>query len=325
MFETAVGHAPRGAAPARTRFVAKMPVTWPQLFRSKFDWDYLTEPQPELNGRRIYWPRGKALGGSSSLNAMMWVRGFVADSDEWAQHAGHEWKFSRVVEYFTRIEKLEGAREPDEGPIGPLYISRQRSPRRSTAAWLAAVWQSGYVIERPNRPEPRGFSQVVVAQRRGARWSAADAYLRPALRRRNLRLLTEATVTPVILEGSRAVGEVVHRLGGWCRFGCDAEGFATALDDLVRILTEHTALEEKAVLPLAEKYIPAAEWEQMGRHGMDTFRKRLLPLAFGMLMCEGDPAVMRRTLSNVPLPARLLMPIIARRVYRTATPHETTA
>jgi choline dehydrogenase-like flavoprotein len=71
------------------------PVTWLQLFRSKFDWDYLTEPQPELNGRRIYWPRGKTLGGSSSLNAMMWVRGFAADYDEWAQHAGHEWAFSR--------------------------------------------------------------------------------------------------------------------------------------------------------------------------------------------------------------------------------------
>ena len=99
------------------------------------------------------------------------------------------------------------------------------------------------------------------------------------------------------------------------QIGRDAEGFATALDDLVRILTEHTALEEKAVLPLAEKYITAAEWEQMGRHGMDTFQKRLLPLAFGMLMYEGDPAVMRRTLSNVPLPARLLMPIIAPRAF----------
>jgi hemerythrin-like domain-containing protein len=109
--------------------------------------------------------------------------------------------------------------------------------------------------------------------------------------------------------------EAVHRLGDWCRFGRDAEGFATVLDELVQVLTEHTALEEKAVLPLAEKYVTGAEWAQMGRHGMDTFRKRLLPLAFGMLMYEGDPAVMRRTLSNVPLPARLLMPIIAPRAF----------
>jgi hypothetical protein len=126
--------------------------------------------------------------------------------------------------------------------------------------------------------------------------------------------------------------EAVQRLGDWCRFGRDGEGFATVLDDLVQVLTEHTALEEKAVLPLAEKYVTAAEWSQVGRHGMDTFQKRLLPLAFGMLMYEGDPAVVRRTLSNVPPAARLLMPIIAprafsrhaRRVYGTATPPKIT-
>ena len=127
--------------------------------------------------------------------------------------------------------------------------------------------------------------------------------------------------------------EALHRLGDWCRFGRDREGLATVLDDLVRVLTEHTALEETAVLPLVEKYITAAEWQQMGQHGMDAFQKRLLPLAFGMLMYEGDPAVMRRTLSNVPLPARFLMPIIAprafsrhaRQVYGTPTPPKITA
>jgi choline dehydrogenase len=183
-----------------------MPVAWLRLFRSRFDWDYLTEPQPELNGRRIYWPRGKTLGGSSSLNAMMWVRGFAADYDEWAQHAGDEWAFSRVAEYFTRIEKLEGARERDEGSVGPLHISQQRSPRRVTAEFLEAARQSGYEVERPNLPEPQGFSEVVVTQRRGARWSSADAYLRPALRRKNLTLITEATVTRVVVVGGRAVG-----------------------------------------------------------------------------------------------------------------------
>lgn len=182
------------------------PVSWLQLFRSRFDWDYLTEPQPELNGRRIYWPRGKTLGGSSSTNAMMWVRGFAADYDEWAQHAGDEWAFSQVAEYFTRIEKLQGAREADEGSEGPLHVSRQRSPRRATAEFLEAVRQSGYDLERPNRPEPRGFSQFVVTQRRGARWSTADAYLRPALPRKNLTLLTEAAVSRIVVVGRRAVG-----------------------------------------------------------------------------------------------------------------------
>ena len=151
------------------------------------------------------------------------------------------------------------------------------------------------------------------------------------------RAEAEATkIVAVMGEQHRAIAaahdEAVHRLGGWCRLGRDGEAFATVLDDLVQVLTEHTALEEKAVLPLAEKYVTAAEWSQVGRHGMDTFQKRLLPLAFGMLMYEGDPAVVRRTLSNVPLPARLPMPIIApraygrhaRRVYGTATPPKIT-
>jgi hypothetical protein len=151
------------------------------------------------------------------------------------------------------------------------------------------------------------------------------------------RAEAEATeIVAVMEEQHQAIAaahdEAVHRLGRWCRFGRDGEGFASVLDDLVQVLTEHTALEEQAVLPLAEKYITAAEWAQMSQHGMNTFQKRLLPLAFGMLMYEGDPAVMRRTLSSAPLPARLLIPIIAprafrrhaRRVYGTATPPKIT-
>ena len=152
------------------------------------------------------------------------------------------------------------------------------------------------------------------------------------------RAQAEATQIVAVMEQQHhaiaaAHDEAVLRLGDWCGFGRDPEGFATVLDDLARIMTEHTALEEKAVLPLAEKYVTAAEWQQMGQHGMNTFQKRLLPLAFGMLMYEGDPAVMRRTLANVPLPARLLMPIIAprafsrhaRRIYGTATPPKITS
>ena len=103
-----------------------IPAGFAKLFRSDMDWDYLTEPQKELDGREIYWPRGKMLGGSSSMNAMMWVRGFAADYDEWAEHAGEQWSYANVEKYFHRIES------------GPLVISPQRSPRTSTAAWLAA-------------------------------------------------------------------------------------------------------------------------------------------------------------------------------------------
>jgi choline dehydrogenase len=172
-----------------------IPLTWVvKLFRSEVDWDYLTEPQKELDGRQIYWPRGKVLGGSSSINGMMWVRGFAADYDEWGALAGQEWDFAHVAEYFERIEH------------GPLVISRQRSPRSSTGAWLEAAEQCGYRIEQPNQPVPDGFCETMVTQRRGARWSCADAYLKPVLRRRNLTLLTEATATRVLFDGTRAVG-----------------------------------------------------------------------------------------------------------------------
>ena len=138
-----------------------IPAGFAKLFRSDMDWDYLTEPQKELDGREIYWPRGKVLGGSSSMNAMMWVRGFAADYDEWAEHAGEQWSYANVEKYFSRIES------------GPLVISAQRSPReldRSLAESRAVECRA-----------TEGFCETRVTQRRGARWSTADAYLKPAL------------------------------------------------------------------------------------------------------------------------------------------------
>jgi choline dehydrogenase len=138
-----------------------------KLFRSAVDWDYMTEPQKELNGRQIYWPRGKMLGGSSSMNARMWVRGFAADYDEWGELAGDQWSFDQMPPLLR----------PHRGPAA-RHISA-RCPRSSTAAWLAAAKESGYRVEPPNTDVPEGFCQTMVTQRRGARWSCADAYLKP--------------------------------------------------------------------------------------------------------------------------------------------------
>lgn len=174
----------------RNKFI-HIPAAFSKLFRSEVDWDYLTEPQPELDGRQIYWPRGKTLGGSSSMNAMMWVPGFPADYDEWGDHAGADWNYAGLEKYLKRIE------------AGPLVIEAQRSPRSSTAAWLAAAKECGH----------DGFCETRVTQRRGARWSTADAYLKPALRRRNLDLLTEATATRIVFAGNRAIGVEFDRGG----------------------------------------------------------------------------------------------------------------
>jgi len=182
------------AGPMDTDKFVHIPAAFSKLFRSPLDWDYLTEPQKEVGGREIYWPRGKVLGGSSSMNAMMWVPGFPADYDEWAEHAGEEWDYAHLRTYFDRAEK------------GALVISAQRSPRPSTSAWLRAAEQVGYRVTTPDAPMTDGFCETAVNQRRGARWSCADAYLKPVLYRRNLRLLTDATVRRVLIGGGRAVG-----------------------------------------------------------------------------------------------------------------------
>jgi choline dehydrogenase-like flavoprotein len=195
--------------PDNNRFI-RIPAAFSKLFRSECDWDYLTEPQKELDGREIYWPRGKMLGGSSSMNAMMWVRGFAADYDEWALRAGPQWSFDEVRGYFRRIENVTAAwhfvNGDESGVTGPVHISRQRSPRPLTAAWLAAARQCGFPAAQPNSPAPEGFCETVVTQRRGARCSTADAYLKPAMNRENLSVLTDATATRVVFDGIRAVG-----------------------------------------------------------------------------------------------------------------------
>src|SRR5579875_1612669 len=97
------------AGPRDTNKFIRIPAAFSKLFRTEVDWDYLTEPQKELAGREIYWPRGKMLGGSSSMNAMMWVRGFGADYDEWAAQAGPEWSYGEALSYFRRIENVADA------------------------------------------------------------------------------------------------------------------------------------------------------------------------------------------------------------------------
>jgi choline dehydrogenase len=196
----------------KTNRCCPVPAAVAQLFGSSYDWDYWTEPQPGLTGRRIYWPPGKTQGGSS-LNTMSRLREYGADYDGWAELAGPEWAFSQVVDFLKQIENIEGAREADEAVHAPYCTARQSSPS-STAARFEAARQSGYPIERPNTSQPNGFSQTVATPRRGSRWSVADAYLRPALERKNVTLLTGAAATRVIFEGTRAAGVECKNDGG---------------------------------------------------------------------------------------------------------------
>lgn len=182
-----------------------IPAAFAKLYKTEVDWDYETAPQPTLRGRTVYWPRGKVLGGSSSMNAMMWVRGFAADYDRWGELAGPGWSWSAMRPILDQVERHLGS------TTGRISVEPQRSPSVHTATFLTAVREAGYPVETANRDQPDGFSQTMVSQHRGARSSTAVAYLDPARNRSNLDVRTRAQATRVVFAGNRATGvEYVH-------------------------------------------------------------------------------------------------------------------
>jgi choline dehydrogenase len=185
----------------------RIPVAFSKLFKTDVDWNFSTAKQTELENRELYWPRGKVLGGSSSLNAQMWVRGTEADYDGWGVPG---WSYENVLPYFQRAERREGSNTGGVyGTDGPLWISELRSPNPATKAFLDACAESGLTrLEELNGPSNEGCSPTPVTQRRGRRWSAADAYLRPALGRPNLTLLSGEIVRKVTIADGRATGVV---------------------------------------------------------------------------------------------------------------------
>ncbi|MET9248383.1 GMC family oxidoreductase N-terminal domain-containing protein [Nonomuraea sp. NPDC003709] len=189
----------------------RMPAGFAKLFKTDYDWNYTTAKQGEMSGRELYWPRGRVIGGSSSLNAQMWVRGCERDYDQWGVPG---WSYSEVLPYFTRAEHRVGSNEGGVyGTSGPLYISELRSPNVTTAAFLKACEELGLTrLKELNGPSNEGCSPTPVTQNRGRRWSSADAYLRPAKGRSNLHVITGATVDRVVFEGRRAIG--IEHSGG---------------------------------------------------------------------------------------------------------------
>ncbi|MGH2832439.1 MAG: GMC family oxidoreductase [Solirubrobacteraceae bacterium] len=185
----------------------KIPAAFAKQFRTKLDWDFATEPEPHCNGRSLYVPRGKGLGGSSSMNAMLYVRGRPIDYDQWEALGASGWSWKEVWPYFLKAEDNERGASEYHAVGGPLRVENERSPRQLTKRFLAACQSSGIpVIDDYNGPEQDGAAMVQVTQRGGKRWSAADAYLRPAGSRANLEVLTGVHVLKVKLQGQRATG-----------------------------------------------------------------------------------------------------------------------
>lgn len=179
------------------------------------DWCYKTEPDPGLNGRQIEWPRGKVLGGSSSLNGLLYVRGQPQDYDRWRQMGNEGWSWDDVLPLFKRAEKNERGADDYHGDEGPLSVSNMRIQRPITDAWVAAAQNAGYKFNPDyNGADQEGVGFFQLTSKNGRRCSTAVAYLNPARKRDNLRIITHAQVDRVVIEGKRAVGvEYTDRSG----------------------------------------------------------------------------------------------------------------
>ena len=178
------------------------------LFKSTYDWDYTTVPQQRADGRSIYWPRGRTLGGSSSINAMIYIRGSRYDYDAWRDEYGCEgWGYTDLLPYFLRAESNSRGASAYHGADGPLSVQDPKYKSAMTAAFVDAARQWGMEANDDfNGPRQDGAGFYQVTQRNGRRWSAADAYLHPAAGRPNLTVQTDALVTGVAIEAGRAVG-----------------------------------------------------------------------------------------------------------------------
>ena len=178
------------------------------------NWAFNTVPQPGLNGRCGYQPRGKVLGGSSSINAMIYARGQRQDYDDWAAEGNAGWSFDEVLPYFKRAEHNERGADAFHGTGGPLNVMDLCSPNRFGPLFVEAGRQAGYPVNPDfNGASQEGVGMYQVTHRAGERFSAAKAYLRPASARPNVRVMTGAHTTRILFEGRRAVGVEVMQGG----------------------------------------------------------------------------------------------------------------
>lgn len=192
-----------------------MPAGLSRLVNDKaLNWDYMTESEATLDGRRLWWPRGRVLGGSSAINAMCYTRGVPADYDEWARRGADGWDWASVLPWFRRSEGNRRGADALHGGEGPLAVSDPRHRNPLTDVFVEAAVQAGHARNPDfNGPSQEGVGLYQVTQRDGIRCSAATAYLRPARGRPNLEVVTGALATRVLVEAGRAVGVEYGRRG----------------------------------------------------------------------------------------------------------------
>ena len=181
---------------------------------SLYNWGFESEPEPHLNNRKLATPRGKVMGGSSSINGMVYVRGHARDFDTWAEMGATGWGHADVLPYFKRMENVEGGEEGWRGTDGPMYIKKGERKNPLYQAFIDAGRQAGYPVSADyNGHQQEGFAAMEMTVHNGIRWSAANAYLKPAMKSGNVKLISGALARRVILDGKRATG-IEYEVGG---------------------------------------------------------------------------------------------------------------
>ena len=202
------------AGPPDSRREVSIPAAWVSLFKSELDWHYETAPEQQLNGRSIYWPRGKTLGGSSSTNAQIYLRGAHVDFDEWAANGASGWCYDEVLPYFRKAEKNDRGESQFHGGGGPLYVSDVRDPNPLSEAFLRSAISLG-IPRNPdfNANDLDGVGYCQFTQKDGRRCSTSTAYLAVARSRLNLDIWTDTHVTGIQFNGRQATSVVCLRGG----------------------------------------------------------------------------------------------------------------
>ena len=192
-----------------------IPAAFASLFKTRWDWNYQTVEQKQLNNRSAYWPRMKALGGCSSMNAMIYIRGNRLDYDTWRDaHGADGWGYDDVLPYFIKAEGNTRLGAPFHGQDGPLHVEDRRYTHPLTQAWVESAVGAGFKpTDDFNGSDQEGAGLYQVTCKKGRRWSVAKAYLESAADRPNLTIRTGALAERVALEGTRAVGVVYRREG----------------------------------------------------------------------------------------------------------------
>jgi choline dehydrogenase len=192
----------------------QVPLAWPLIRKNQYDWDYTSEPEPGLDGRYVYLPRGKTLGGSSAINAMIYIRGHRADYDGWAAAGATGWSYNEVLPYFRKAECNERGDDQFHGKLGPLSVSDPQTRHPLTEAFKLAAIEAGHSLNPDfNGADQDGVGYYQTTTRKGRRCSTAAAYLHPAIERPNLKLLTGALTTRILFDGARAFGVEIVRNG----------------------------------------------------------------------------------------------------------------